>query len=272
MWGCADRALPKPDAKVASRLVQLRVRGGTFWPEVDGSGSKAWIVNVRSVTVSGRLPESLPGPGRLLLRRWVPTDAEVLGRAVAESLEHLRPWMSWASQEPLSPSNRRAMIEKWEQEWLEGGDVTMGVFVDARVAGGVGLHRRIGVGGLEIGYWTHPAFLRMGLATTAAWVLTDAAFALPGIAHVEIHHDRANVASAGIPRKLGYCLVAQLTDQPDAPGEVGVECRWRMTREQWAAAKPENELPPAHAVAAQPLERSLSQRLSTEIAAARFGS
>ncbi len=196
------------------------------------------VVTVRAVMVSRRLPEKLPGPDGVLLRRWVAADAELLARVVGESLEHLRPWMPWVAQEPLSLQRRTAMIEEWEQDWLRGGDVVMGVFAAASVAGGCGLHHRIGAGGLEIGYWTHPAFLRRGLATTAASVLTDAAFAVPGITHVEIHHDSANVASAGIPRKLGYGLADQLPDEPEAPGEVGVECRWRLTREQWAAAKP----------------------------------
>jgi len=127
------------------------------------------------------------------------------------------------------------MIEQWEREWLRGGDVIMGVFVSARVAGGCGLHHRIGPGGLEIGYWTHPAFLRRRIATTAVALLTDAAFALPGITQVEIHHDKANEASAGIPRKLGYRFIDQLQDEREAPAEVGVECRWRLTRERWTA-------------------------------------
>ena len=56
----------------------------------------------RSLTVSGvveRLPDLIPGPGALVLRRWVPEDAPVLGEAVRESVEHLRPWM--VSQEKM---------------------------------------------------------------------------------------------------------------------------------------------------------------------------
>ena len=183
--------------------------------------------------VADPLPELIVGPGALVLRRWLREDAELLGEAVMESVEHLRPWMPWVAQEPLSVVERRGLIDAWERDWLAGGDVVMGVFVNNLVAGGCGLHHRIGPGGLEIGYWTHPSFLRMGLATAAARLLTEAAFARAGITHVEIHHDKANAASAGIPRKLGFELVREVHGRPEAPSETGISCEWQLTRRGW---------------------------------------
>ena len=112
--------------------------------------------------------------------------------------------MAWIAEEPLPLDRRKAMIDEWERDWVQGGDVVLGVFLDGRIAGGCGLHRRIGADGLEIGYWTHAAFLRRGVATRVAQALTDAGLALPGITRVEIHHDKANQASAGVPRGLGF--------------------------------------------------------------------
>ena len=179
-----------------------------------------------------RLPEQMEGRG-IRLRRWRVGDAEILTRAVTESADHLRPWMAWMAQEPFDPERRRAMLRQSEAEWAEGGDVMLGVFADGEVAGSCGLHRRLGPGGLELGYWIHPRFTRRGLATTAAGLLTDAAFSIPDIDRVEIHHDKANVASAGVPRRLGFALVAERPDPVDAPGEIGVECVWRMDRDDW---------------------------------------
>jgi ribosomal-protein-serine acetyltransferase len=185
--------------------------------------------------VSGRLPEHIVGPDALILRRWAPDDAAQLAEAVADSVEHLRPWLPWVAHEPLSVAERRALIHSWEQEWLAGGDVVLGVFVDGAVAGGCGLHRRIGPGGLEIGYWTARRFLRQGIATTAAGLLTDAAFSDPAITRVEIHHDQANQASAGVPCKLRFRLARKVVDEIQAPGESGVSCEWQITREKWPA-------------------------------------
>lgn len=196
---------------------------------------------------AGTLPQRLPGPGALLLRRWTVGDAEALGRAVAESVGHLRPWMPWVADEPLPSQRRRALIREWGQHWSQGGDVVLGVFIARRIAGGCGLHRRIGPHGLEIGYWTHPAFLRQGVATAAAGVLTEAALALPDITHVEIHHDKANHASAGVPRRLGYRLLEEVPDGAGAPDELGIECRWRMDEQTWRARRPEAASGPAGA-------------------------
>lgn len=179
------------------------------------------------------LPDRIQGPDGLLVRRWVLADASALGRAITESAEHLRPWMGWIQEEPLAPERRRALILAWEGDWSEGGDVVLGAFLDGRIAGGCGLHRRIGTDGLEIGYWTHVAFLRQGVATRVAGLLTDAAFTVPGIRRVEIHHDKANQASAGVPRKLGFEWLGETPDEPAAPGDVGIEWRWRIDRERW---------------------------------------
>jgi len=181
------------------------------------------------------LPERIGGADGLLLRRWQLADAEALHRAVSESIEHLRPWMAWVAQEPVPLARRRAMIEGWERFWSRGEDVVLGVFLDGHVVGGCGLHRRIAADGLEVGYWIHPGYLRRGLATRTAGLLTGAAFGVPGITHVEIHHDKANVASAGVPRKLGYDWLGEIPDAPEAPDELGIEWRWRMERATWQA-------------------------------------
>ncbi len=180
------------------------------------------------------LPERIEGDG-LLLRRWRVADAQMQHRAVAESIEHLRPWLAWAAAEAPSLDERRRMLAGWEEQWSHGGDVYLAVVVGDAIAGSAGLHRRLGPGVLEIGYWIHPAFVRRGLATRTVRLLTDAVFSRTDISCVEIHHDKANVASGRIPQRVGYAFVAQTPDVPSAPGEIGIDCTWRMTRDDWAA-------------------------------------
>lgn len=179
------------------------------------------------------LPELLSGP-RLVLRRWTRDDVGVLGAAVERNVDHLRPWMSWAADEPLDPRRRLALLEEWETSWSRGDDVTMAIELDGRVVGGTGLSRRPGTRRLEIGYWVDRDHLRRGIASEAAAVLTGAAFARPGTDRVEIHHDKANVASSGVPLRLGYRFAGESPDTIGAPAETGVDCAWHMDRGRWA--------------------------------------
>jgi ribosomal-protein-serine acetyltransferase len=184
------------------------------------------------------LPERIEGSG-LLIRRWVEDDAQTLERIVTESVEHLRPWMEWVVHEPMTIEQRRELIRSWERGWRAGGDVTLGIFRDRAAVGATGMHRRVGPSGLEIGYWVHPAFLRQGVAGGASALVTDAAFTVPGIEFVEIHHDKANVASSAVPAKLGFTLVDEHPDGVEAPAEVGIECVWRMERDEWERLRAE---------------------------------
>jgi len=182
-----------------------------------------------------RLPERLEGDG-LLIRRWLVEDAPAMQEAIAESADHLTPWSPFMTdEEPQSLEQRRAMIERWGQEWSGGGDVHLAVFSEGQVAGSCGLHRRRGPGVVEIGYWTHRAFLRRGIATAVARALTGAAFSEAGIEIVEIRNDKGNKASAGVPRRLGFRLVEEAANETPAPADRGVDCVWQMPRAAWRA-------------------------------------
>jgi RimJ/RimL family protein N-acetyltransferase len=126
-------------------------------------------------------------------------------------------------------------IEHGNRQWEAGGDVVLGILLaDGTVIGGTGLHRRAGPDTVEIGYWLHVDHTGHGYATEAAAALTDAAFDLPGIEHVEIHHDAANLASGRVPERLGYTCVGEIAPPADAaPGESGVHLCWRADRATW---------------------------------------
>lgn len=180
-----------------------------------------------------RPPDEIPA-GDVVLRPWRPDDREAMARAIAESAEHLRPWMPWVAAEPLSSEDRARLIVEFARQRETGESYVYGIFSDTGIpVGGTGLHTRQGPGGLEVGYWVHPRWVGRGIATASARALTSAALALPGIDRVEIHHDKGNTRSRRIPEKLGFTLVAEVPATIDAPGEVGVELQWRVTREGW---------------------------------------
>ncbi len=103
--------------------------------------------------------------------------------------------------------------------------------------GGAGLHPRVGKGGIEIGYWTHVSHVRKGLAAETAGALTRAAFEIGRMRWVEIRCATKNVASAGVPAKLGFVHEATLKDRLTlANGEVDDALVFTMLAKDYAAS------------------------------------
>jgi ribosomal-protein-serine acetyltransferase len=177
-----------------------------------------------------RPAEVLDLPGARL-RRPTSADAGALHLAVTESLDHLRPWMPWAAGD-YPATAAAAFIDEATTRWHTGRGYTYLITTGETVAGTISLERRIGEGGLEIGYWLHPAHTGRGLVTTAARALTEQAFALPGIDRVEIWHDAANTASRGVPERLGFTCVDPHHPArfAHAPAKSGIEVVWRLVR------------------------------------------
>jgi RimJ/RimL family protein N-acetyltransferase len=162
------------------------------------------------------------------LRRWRETDAAVLYQVVQESIEHLRPWMAWVAN-GYPPEAAAEFLAQAQRDWESGAAYGYGIFVQGRLAGAASLMARIGPGGLEIGYWLHPAYVGRGAATKAASLLAAEAFRV-GVRRVEIVTDVANFRSAAIPRRLGFKEVERRSPQePLTPGEDGVDIIWRLT-------------------------------------------
>jgi ribosomal-protein-serine acetyltransferase len=182
---------------------------------------------------SSRPPEVIDA-GPAILRCWRVADLQASCEAVYVSLEHLRPWMPWAAD--FSRASQAEFLYGCERDWASGAAFNYAVLVDGAIAGSAGLMARIGPGGLEIGYWVHQEYTRRGLATAAAAALTEQAFALPGIDRVQIVHDELNVASGGVPRKLGFTEIERRPLDHKPLGGTGIGVVWEVTREQWLGA------------------------------------
>jgi RimJ/RimL family protein N-acetyltransferase len=182
-------------------------------------------------------PERIDLDDGLALVRCTPDRAAAAVAAIAESLDHLRPWMAWA-REPLTEAGMTTFLAAAAEQWDQRKDFGYSIVdtTDA-VRGGCGLHARIGRHGLEIGYWVHVDLVGRGVATNAARALTDAAFGIEGIERVRIQCEDTNVRSARVPEKLGYAF-----DGVSVPAEGPCEGRptqvWWMQRSDWPASAP----------------------------------
>jgi RimJ/RimL family protein N-acetyltransferase len=164
------------------------------------------------------MPENTSGPAyrietqRLVLRCWQPADAPLLKAAIDASLEHLRPWMAWATHEPEEVEAKVKRLRLFRGRFDLDEDYVYGIFTPAEdaVVGGTGLHTRRGKEAREIGYWIAAGHINQGLATEASAALTRVAFEINGVQRVEIRCDPANARSAAVPRKLGFTHEATL--------------------------------------------------------------
>ena len=171
-------------------------------------------------------PEELRGQV-VTLRRYRLDDLYALKAATAASLDNLRPWMPWA-QAPPTDESVLAFLQPSAEQF--GGTAEANYAITMKTSGdyvgSCGLMPRVGPGALEIGYWVHSGYLRLGIATEATSLVANAALALPEIKRVEIHCDEANIASRTIPSRLGFQLARIEPKEIEAPGEVGRSMIW----------------------------------------------
>jgi RimJ/RimL family protein N-acetyltransferase len=149
---------------------------------------------------------------RLVIRCYDPRDAALTKDAIDSSLEHLRPWMPWAADEPVSLEEKTDLLRGFRSEFDAGENFAYGIFSvdESEQLGGTGLHPRVGPGGLEIGYFIRASATRQGIATESSAALTRAGFEVCGADRIEIRIDPENVASLGVPQKLGFTEEATL--------------------------------------------------------------
>jgi RimJ/RimL family protein N-acetyltransferase len=161
----------------------------------------------------------------LVLRAYVEDDLDQTVVVVNAELDHLRPWMPWASA-PVTVESQREFVNATTEQRRAGTDFSFGLFRAGELIGGFGLHGRRGPGVLEIGYWIRAAEQGRGLVTAATRALALAAARVPAVGRVDICCDEANTRSAAVPRRLGFVLAAVEQREPAAAAETGWHQIW----------------------------------------------
>jgi RimJ/RimL family protein N-acetyltransferase len=159
---------------------------------------------------------------RVIVRPYRESDAQALQEAVAESRDHLRPWMPFADEHQTVDESRDWIIHQIAS-WLTRQSLVLG-FWDAatqRYLGGSGYHvRDWDIGYFEIGYWIRVTAEGHGYVTETVRLLTDYAFGTLNVNRLEIRCDELNVRSAAIPRRLGYVEEGLLRNDTVTPGGI----------------------------------------------------
>jgi RimJ/RimL family protein N-acetyltransferase len=143
---------------------------------------------------------------RVVVRPYRKEDATHLQQAVAESRDHIRPWLPFAD-EHQTVDESLIWIVNAESRWLLRTSMNCTVIeaTTGRHLGGIGLQvHSWDIPYFEIGYWLRKSAEGHGYITEAASLLTDFALNNLGTQRVEIRCDELNTASANVARRLGY--------------------------------------------------------------------
>ena len=145
---------------------------------------------------------------RLLLRSPRAGDGEAINRAVAESLEELRPWMPWATEAP-SLADSEEVVRRAAAKFQAREDFMLLLWDKASggLVGASGMHRiDWEIPAVEIGYWVRTSMSGRGYITEAVNAITRFAFETVGAYRVEIRCDERNDRSAAVARRAGFML------------------------------------------------------------------
>jgi ribosomal-protein-serine acetyltransferase len=159
---------------------------------------------------------------RIIVRPYLESDAQSLFEAVAESRDHLRPWLPFADEHQTVEESRDWILHQ-VANWVLREDLQVGVWerVTNRYLGGSGLHPHNWESRyFEIGYWLRASTVGHGYITEAVQLLTDHAFSTLAATRVEIRCDERNVRSAAVARRLGFVQEARLRNELVAPDGV----------------------------------------------------
>jgi RimJ/RimL family protein N-acetyltransferase len=143
---------------------------------------------------------------RLSMRCLAPRDTQSLSLAITESIEHLRPWLTWTAHEPLTPAQRLTWVRTQRGHFDLGSDYCFGAFAkDGTRLLGCGLLRlTTSVDERELGYWIHAGHLRQGLGTELVSALLRTAFDIEQLDAVELRTFPHNTACERLVRALGF--------------------------------------------------------------------
>ena len=139
----------------------------------------------------------------LLLRPFQLTDSAQLYWAVKESIQELKPWMSWATEDYSERTAREYITiarARWEEHTFYGFAITRGDdFLGSCTLSSIHPIYHF----CNLGYWVRTSCRGQGVAGRAAQLTARFAFEHLGLVRVEIVIGIGNQASLRVAQKIG---------------------------------------------------------------------
>ncbi len=197
-----------------------------------------------------RVPEPLPDrylSERLELRHYQESHARALFEACEASRAALLPWLPWATTSNRTVEECAETIARFTAKRARtdppADDFVIATFdrETGDLVGGTGLHRiNLKTSDAEIGYWIRADRRREGLCTEATRALITWAFRAPedggwGLRRIRILCAEPNVASAGVPARLGLRRESHTVRDRYVAGVGLVDTlSWGVLKDEWS--------------------------------------
>lgn len=183
---------------------------------------KAGAMPILLSQLASRLPEKFQTE-RLIIRAPRPGDGRAVNDAIRESIDNLRPWMSWARVVP-SVAESESFARESSIRYRSREELAMLLFrkSDGWFVGASGLHTIAwDVPRMEIGYWVRTSLQGQGYITEAVNGIAAFAFTILKAVRLEIRCDANNTRSAAVAERAGFTLEARMRWQSRTPsGEL----------------------------------------------------
>jgi len=150
------------------------------------------------------LPSGIPVSPGVELKLLRPEDSDALFALTDANRARLREWLPWLDY-VRQPSDSRGFIETAVARHAASEELTLGLFVEGRLAGVIGTHaidwanRKT-----TLGYWIGSEFEGRGLIAASCAVLLGVLFDRLGLNRVGIHCAAGNPRSQGVAKRLRF--------------------------------------------------------------------
>jgi ribosomal-protein-serine acetyltransferase len=171
------------------------------------------------------------------LRLLEERHAAALYAHVEANRAHLGVWLEELAG-MQSVDDARVFIRGGLDGFVKGSGLTLGIWVDGRLGGGIGLGNlqadsRSGM----IGYWLGADYVGRGLVTDAVRVLLDYAFGERELHRVDITCPATNLPSRRIPERLGFREEGTRRQAVWVHGQPLDEVLYGMLADEWRHAR-----------------------------------
>lgn len=150
---------------------------------------------------------------RLIIRPYREDDASALTEAYLESLNELKPWLSWAHNIATTETDsiyeaELIFIRRAQAKWLMREELAFLITDkndDTKILGAICLRRiNWAVPSMEIRYWLRTSMTGNGYMTETVNALCRYAFTQLHAQRIDLVCDESNVRSRAIPERLGF--------------------------------------------------------------------